>query len=59
MITIIYVRSTVSAAETVCESATLDIATTLGQNIKGINITSMNNTPVSSMYHVVVPKNSQ
>jgi len=57
MITNIYMRSMVSVAETVCESATLNIAASLGQNIKGINITStgsMNNTPVSAMYHVVV-----
>ena len=49
--------SMVSAAETVHESATLNIAASLGQNNKGINITStgsMNNTPVSVMYHVVV-----
>jgi hypothetical protein len=52
-----YARSTVSAAETVHESATLYIAASLGQNIKGINITStgsMNSIPVSAMYHVVV-----
>jgi hypothetical protein len=52
-----YVRSMVSAAETVCESATLNIAASPGQNIKGINITStggMNNIPVSAMYHIVV-----
>jgi hypothetical protein len=57
MITNMNVRSTVSVAETVCESATLNITASPGQNIKGINITStggMNSTPVSAMYHVVV-----
>ena len=52
-----YMRSTVTAAETVHESATLNIAASPGQNIKGINITStggMNSTPVSVMYHIVV-----
>ena len=32
-----YVRHMVSAVETVCESAALNIAASLGQNIKGIN----------------------
>jgi hypothetical protein len=57
MITNMYARSMVSAAETIHESATLNIAASPGQNNKGINITStggMNSTPVSAMYHVVV-----
>src|ERR1700683_1336603 len=47
-------RSTVSVAKTVCESATLNIASP-GQDIKEINITStgsMNSIPVSVMYHI-------
>jgi hypothetical protein len=57
MITNMYARSTVGAAETVHKSATLNIAASPGQNNKGINITSigdMNSTPVSAMYHIVV-----
>jgi hypothetical protein len=52
-----YARSMVSVAKTVCESATLNIAASPGQNIEGINITStggMSRIPVSVMYHVVV-----
>jgi hypothetical protein len=52
-----YARSTVNAAEMVCESAPLNISASLIQNARGIDTTSiggMNSTPASVMYHVVV-----